>query len=261
MMFSKRNAFNPSNGKIVIREGAPESLRHFILQELYDLGVLPSEIRVRLCQILHKSPDRDNWTERPNIETEVENLLYDCHWYKVYDFIESLSEFLTKNKKYSLFEEKINDFFFEQGIGWKLENANIIFRGDDTFDSILEDTETVLANVNLNTSSMEIREAINDLSRRPDPDLTGAVQHAIAGLECVAREFIGDKQSTLGKLIADNKNIFPKPIDIVVTKIYGYASENGRHLKEGEIPPIEEVELLVALSASLSSYLARKFNP
>ena len=61
---------------------------------------MPSEIRDIICPILHESPDRDNWSESPNIQTEVEDLLYGCPWFKVYDFIESISDFLTNKNKY-----------------------------------------------------------------------------------------------------------------------------------------------------------------
>jgi len=46
---------------------------------------------------------------------------------------------------------------------------------------------TVLETAKLETAKTEIREALNDLSRRPTPDITGAIQHSLACLECVAR--------------------------------------------------------------------------
>jgi hypothetical protein len=47
----------------------------------------------------------------------------------------------------------------------------------------------------------------------------------------------------------------------VISKVYGFASEQGRHLKEGGVPNYEEAELVVHLSASLCTYLAKKNFP
>ena len=50
---------------------------------------------------------------------------------------------------------------------------------------------------------MKIHEALQDLSRRPQPDLTGALQHALAALECLARDVTGENKPTLGQLMRD----------------------------------------------------------
>ena len=108
------------------------------------------------------------------------------------------------------------------------------------------------------TSKTEIKEAIADLSRRPNPEVTGAVQHSLAALECLSREVIGNKKDTLGVLISKHPEIVPPPLDVAISKIFGFGSEQGRHLKEGHEPAYEEAELLVHLSASLCSYLCKK---
>jgi hypothetical protein len=47
----------------------------------------------------------------------------------------------------------------------------------------------------------EIHKALENLSKRPVPDLTGAVQHAMAALECVANDVCGENGETLGKVV------------------------------------------------------------
>ena len=44
--------------------------------------------------------------------------------------------------------------------------------------------------------SNEIHEALKDISRRPTPDRTGAIQHSIAAMECTAREVAGEPNLT-----------------------------------------------------------------
>src|ERR1035437_6273909 len=109
------------------------------------------------------------------------------------------------------------------------------------------------------TAASELREANADLSRLP-PDLTGAIQHSIAALECVAREHCSDN-ATLGTLLQRYDDLFPKPLDKGIEKIWGFASEMGRHLQEGRTPSAEEAELLVGLATACCAYLARKVKP
>ena len=100
------------------------------------------------------------------------------------------------------------------------------------------------------------KEAIHDLSRRPDADVTGAIQHALAGLECAIRDKCGDN-ATLGKLLNDYPDLLPKPLNEAAKKVWGYASEMARHLEEGRTPTIEQAELVVSMAASISTYITK----
>lgn len=80
----------------------------------------------------------------------------------------------------------------------------------------------------------------------------------MAALECTARDFCGNQKATLGKLLQLYPQMLPKPLDTVVDKAWGYASEMARHLKEGQNHNREEAELIVGLAATISTYLASK---
>ena len=67
-----------------------------------------------------------------------------------------------------------------------------------------------------------------------------------------------DKKATLGKLINDNPDIVPNPSDKVIKEVFAFASDQGRHLREGATPDYKEAELVVHLSASLCTYLTKK---
>ena len=67
--FSKRlGLFTIKEKEITIREDAPEGLRGFIKMVFYDLNKNPSELREIVCRVLRIPPDRDNWSEFPNID-------------------------------------------------------------------------------------------------------------------------------------------------------------------------------------------------
>jgi hypothetical protein len=258
--FSKRHGHKPTEIEIKIRNEAPQSFREFIIQLVYDLGYKPTFLRRCICRILRVTPDRDNWTDFPNIDIEVNELLSNCEWYYIYDIIEYLWDEIDTNRREE-YQEELNDYFDTNGIGWKIEFGQIEFRGDKSFETTIINAETVLNQANLQTAKNEIVEAIKDLSRRPIPDITGSIQHSLACLECVCRETTGDKKATLGELIKKFSNIVPKPLDTAIEKLWGFTSEQGRHLREGNAPNFEEAELVVIISSAISSYLGKKITP
>ncbi len=148
------------------------------------------------------------------------DLLSSCDWYIVYDIIETIIDKLKQSEKEN-FSNEINEYFITNGIGWKIVDGQIETRGDEVFETSVETVVEVLQTAELKTAKTEIREAINDLSRRPHPDITGAIQNSLACLECVTREFTGDTKSTLGDLMKKFPRAIPLPLDQAVTKIWG----------------------------------------
>lgn len=253
--FSKRHNLAIPDAEITIRTELPQEIREVIIGIAYQCGLKPSNLRSYLCNILYRSPDSSNWSEFPNIDYEVRDLISECQWFQVYDLIETLAN--KQNLIGTSFAEKINECFRIKGVGWQLINNRVEMRGDEVFEEVVRHGIEELHQQGKITSATELHEALNDLSRRPSAEVTGAIQHAMAALECVAREHSGSKQ-TLGQLVQNTPDLFPKPIDEVVKKAWGYTSNFGRHLTEGAPPSFEEAELMVGISGILCTYLARK---
>ncbi|MBS1652421.1 MAG: hypothetical protein JSU07_10460 [Bacteroidetes bacterium] len=256
--FSRRQGlFSLKEKEITVREDAPEGLRGFIKMAFYDLNKNPSDLRKITSRVLKTPPDSNNWSEFPNIDWEVGQHLESCEWYLVYDIIEVIIQKLNPKEK-ELFTKEINEYFITNGIGWKIINGQVETRGDEVFETAVKTVVSVLDVAKLQTAKTEIREALNDLSRRPTPDITGAIQHSLACLECVTREYTGDKKSTLGDLMKKYPGVIPSPLDQAVTKIWGFTSEQGRHLREGEAPEYLEAELVVEVTSAIATYLGKK---
>ena len=65
----------------------------------------------------------------------MNDLISECAWYKVYDIAEALHA--DRGSRFSIwaesFEDKLNDSFLEEGIGGKMTDGEITYRGSGTF--------------------------------------------------------------------------------------------------------------------------------
>lgn len=262
--FSHRYGHGPEEREITIRNDSPQEVREAILSIAEgEMDLSPSFIRGILCTLLRKLPDPSNWSEYPNVWGECQLLIRDCPWYRVYDFVELVSERLSRSSHGDTaekWERLINEYFVEAGVGWKLTGGILESRGSEAFEIAVDAARSSLEVASLNTARQEIHESLRDLSRRPEPDLTGAIHHSIAALECTARELAGDRRATLGDLLRRYPGLVPTPLDESLIKMWGYASEMARHVREGRTPGRVETELVVGVAASTCSYLASKIR-
>jgi len=89
----------------------------------------------------------------------------------------------------------------EEGIGWQLMDGHIVARGPEAFQAVVKLATSVLGTTGRPTAATHMHEALQDLSRRPQADLPGAVYHAMGSLECVVRDLAGNSKATLGEAL------------------------------------------------------------
>lgn len=261
--FSRRNNLRPSPS-IQIREGAPQSLRDALPMLAREVSLSADSLRWAVCRALRCTPDQSNYSP-DYVWNEAVNLIRNCEWYEVYDIAEALYAKLTDTEirgrvvSPEPFQSKLNEVFVENGIGWVMVDGKVQFRGGEGFDRALGAARAAAETSDRPTAAGQLAEALRDMSRRPEPDHTGAIQHSFAALECVARDVTGQPTATLGALMQRFKAALdiPKPLDAAVEKLWGFGSEFGRHLQEGRPPKVEEAELVVTVCAGLVTYLCR----
>ena len=254
--FSQRHGY-VEEPPITIREDAPGSIRAALLPILTDnFNMQYKDIREIICPILHTFPDANNWSEIPNVRNEVVELIRECPWYRFYDICEAIYKHWDTWERGEEFAELLNALFREYGVGWQMRKGQIVTRGPKDFERTVTKAKKALREAGYETAKSELEEARLDLSRRPKPDVTGAIQHSVAALECVAREMT-DSKETLGQILKKQAAQLgiPKPLDDALGKIWGYASEKGRHLKEGDEPERREAELVLMLASATIAYL------
>jgi len=262
--FSRRFGHGAEEGEISVRSDAPEEVRGAILKIAEgELGLRPTYLRGVLCKALRTLPDRANWSDYPNAWEECQDLISGASWYRVYDFVEAVYHKLARARepqRGDRWEELLNEYFVEAGVGWRMADGLLEARGSEAFGVVVDGAGECLGDAELATARQEIHEALRDLSCRPEPDLTGAIQHAMAALECAAREAVGARRATLGEVLKRNPDLFPRPLDEGLSKLWGYASETGRHLREGGAASRAEVELVVGVAAAACAYLAAEVH-
>lgn len=192
-----------------------------------------------------------------------------CEWFRIYDLIEDRFERLdfhdtelrNADEEFQAypFQRNINDYFEYAGIGWKLAGGKIVARGDDAFERTVQTAEVELKNGGRTTAADCIEDAIRNLSFRPKPRLGAAVARATNAMECVLHDITGEERMTFGDYLQRYPDLFPGGLAKTFGGLWGYASNEGaRHGKEGVEPPREETEFIVAIVASLTTYLNRK---
>ena len=256
---SDRHGYRPAAAQIVVREDAPSALRGAIPAIAEEAGMKPSAMRRVICRVLLVRPDPSNWSEYPNIREEVAWRMDEARWPKVYDIVEAIYAEIAADNPWDSgppreFERRLNAFLAENGIGWELRDGQITRRGSEVFARSTHEVPDRLDSSGFQRSANEMREALTDISRRPEPDITGAIQHATAALEATAREITGQRNSTLGRLVPLLG--LPAPLDQAVHKLWGYASDRGRHVREQDVVDHAEGELIVAVAGSLCAFLA-----
>ncbi len=253
-IFSVRNG-HEAPATISVRDEAPEEFRRFLVDALE--RYLPVGYHQNGCEFVFAFlgvVPRHSWRS-------ARYAVLHAPWYKVYDLTETANQKLASYgiENADGFRLLINHFFESHGYAYKLTpDGYIEHRGSESFEWTMSSANIALSAARLATAESEIHKAIQSLSKRPNPDLTGAVQHAMAGLECAAKHITNEPKLELGKIVKKHTNLFPQPLGDVVSQLYGFASNNGRHLNEGGEPDFAESELIVGIAAAGATYLARK---
>jgi hypothetical protein len=174
--FSTRHGFREvTEAEITIHYDAPHDLRGVIVDLAYDNGFYPKTLRKLICMVLRKRFDSNNWSDSP-IDTENRQLIDAAEWYKVYDLVEAIAKKAQNMKK---FERELNQYFTEEGIGWKLSDGKLEARNPQVLEQTIHSAITKLQRAGIQTAQGELHEALIDLSRRPEADITGAIQHSM----------------------------------------------------------------------------------
>ncbi len=200
------------------------------------------------------------------LRNEAQELLHGAPWYRVYDLAEAIYLRLAQLHEQQFmdpaphlwFERELNEVFLERGIGWRMSGGMIEFRGPEPLEADVQRAADGMEQTGRHTAATELREARLALSRRPEPNLTGAVRHALASLECLSRDLVGDPQATFGEILGRYPDLLPQPLRQTANTLWGYASEFARHVREGRVPTMADAVFVVGVASSFAAFLIER---
>lgn len=257
--FSIRLGYISTDVDISVREGAPQEFREALIALASSYGLGSEGLRHVVCKGLLKRPNRSN-SSPSYIDEEVDSLIESAPWHKIYDVAECVYKDLAQRNDYETPQEqfavRLNGVMIEFGIGWQMVDGAIVVRGAQTFQDTSERAVAALRNTGRPIAENEVKQALSDLSRRPEPDVTGAIQHTVAALECVARDISNEPNKNLGQL--KGKLSVPELMEAVMQNLWKFASEQGRHVREGQNLNFKDAELAVTITSALVVYLTNE---
>ena len=199
----------------------------------------------------------------------IKRVLLGCEWFRLYDLLQDIfrrldfhdTELHDNEEEYYAypFQEKLNEYFVHAGIGWQMADGKVIMRGDGAFEHTLQTADSELKASGRTTAAERIESAIRNLSIRPRPDFSGAVDRAANAMECVLQDITGEKQMTFGGYLNRYSHLFPGDLRKAMEGLWRYACNSGaRHGKESVEPARDEAEFFVGVAAALTTFLNRK---
>lgn len=196
-----------------------------------------------------------------------------CEWYTFFDICVLLAAFFDtedwkqqhpeKNK--NAFQERINQAFADNCIGYELRNGEVERIGPPYVDAVVSQARQVLQDPDYAGSNEQFEKAIGFLNERPNPDTANCVKDAIGAVEGLARIVTGNDNLILSKILdlEPLKSKIPGTLRQMMHKLYAYRgdAEGAAHGQTsiGQIT-VEEAELALGVSASCMIYLAKKFG-
>lgn len=265
-LFSQRYGYRAAEQALVY-EDAPDAIRQGLREVLEKCEYsAPSAQRAVICAALRARPDQGNWSEYPNIDQEVDSLLYSLEWWQFYDLCEKLSrkigpEIHVQNSG-TYFDMKLNELFKEEGIGYEIVDGYIARSVSPEFTEAAAAADTALSDADTHGASLEqFRKASSFLNAMP-PDYENAVKEAVNSLEGVLQVVTGMHGQSLPSLLSKLDPPLPSKIRKICLELYGYGSgtQGGRHAGiGGYVPGGEEAEFILHCVAAAVRYIASRY--
>ena len=194
------------------REVAPESVRVGLREVLKKIGfTTPSPQRQIICEALRARPDPYNWSEYPNIDTEVERLIHDIEWFTFYDLCEKLNALEEVREKgvmsdYSgtLFAHEMNKIFAEENVVYRFKEDGYIYpEGTREFEQATNEAIEQLNEPEFAAPLEQFEKALGFRNDLP-PDHPNAIKEAANSLEAILQIVSGRPGTALPQLLTQS---------------------------------------------------------
>jgi hypothetical protein len=255
--FSERYGYK-SEESALIYENAPEQIRVGLREVLEICGYkTPSNQRTIVCKALRRMPDENNWTDYPNVDFEVTELINGLIWYNFYNLCEKLSKRIGGN-----FEDNLNKLFREENIGYQIKEGKIDKLGTADFRKITEQAMLILSSPRFEVPSKQYSKAMNFRNSLP-PDYPNAVKEAVNSVEGILQIVAKMPGVAMPAILTGLNPQLPSGLKKLYDGLYGYGSgsEGARHSGVGgHVPTAEEAEFIIHSCSAAIRYIVHKYG-
>ncbi len=268
--FSKRNGYIKVDDKLQI-ESMNDDLRNSLWSEIYEY-ILHDSIEHKHCMNFAKFAYK-NLLKKPidTLQThpvfqcdEFKKMFFDYKWFVVYDFIECIISYLVYNNSFfdlAAFSKSINIILERENSGYRIIDNKIVAITDTTEKQTIEEA---INDNSFDTAKLHLKDALDKLSDRQNPDYRNSIKESISAVEVVVRSITG--APTLGDALPklkDNNIEIPQILNTAMHKLYGYT--NGTDgLRHGmmDIPNVnfEEAKYMLVVCSAFINYINCKLS-
>lgn len=273
-LFSQRKGFKPIKSVLQVddmdddlRNGLWDALTVFYWNQIDTKWISDyDEVDVLFKKLWHsyfKRPIDTLDNSWPITHKVVRSCFYNCAWYEVYDFIESVANNYpdkdnSVNPKFmdfcnSVLKRELSAYRF---VGGKITQIT-------SEEEIAEIEEALATSKFLKPVTTHLKRAVDLLADRKFPDYRNSIKESISAVEAICRLITNDAKATLGQAVKEieNKVELHPALKSAFSSLYGYTSdaEGIRHalLDESNLD-FEDAKFMLVSCSGFINYLISK---
>ena len=154
---------------------------------------------------------------------EIRSYFFQCKWFEVYDIIEFIVNYYRHSSK---LHEEINAILERELSGFRIIEGVV---SNITDKQEVEMLEEALRDTKFKGVTAHLRQALELLSDRENPDYRNSIKESISAVESIAKIITDDPKVSLGKalLILEKDGKLHKTLKEGFSRLYGYTSDEG----------------------------------
>ena len=259
--FSAREGFRGQDP--LIYDEVPDGVRYGIREVLMVLGYrTPTAQRRILCGALRVPPDTYNWSDYPNVDSEVASLTSVYPWFKFLDGLERIPLFLSSELVHTYFE-KMNELFADESLGYRFDSGNLVRVGTEEFHVAIETARHALQGDKFAEPCRQFERAYQFRNSFP-PDWPNVIKESVNSVEAVLQVIFDSPGVALPTIVTQNlPSELPGGIKRMFSALYSHGSGTvgARHAAIGGNEPTgSRAELAIHVASALHAFAVAELD-
>lgn len=242
---------------------ASDGLRYGLREVLEDLGYkTPTAQRSVLCKALRISPDPYSWSDYPNVDNEVAELVAIEPPEQFLAGIQRLPKFLVAERVQQYYEA-MNALFAEERVDYRFESGTIVRLVTEQIHAAIEQAKVALEDAKFAEPRRQLERGY-DFLIGPPADWANAIKEAANSVEGALQVIYGQPGTSLTTIVSAN---FPEDVPSGVKKLFQaiYSQASGttgaRHASIGGNKPTgPRAELALHVAAALHKFAVSELD-